>query len=142
MRRETDGSIEKNCPTRPAWHSGEREGRPALGLLPPRTGGIESQVSDLAVRLRAAGHEVEVFTATRGAKGERGGVVEEVDGVPVHRMALHLPGDLPVNPMAPPVVRGRLQDDGFDVAHVHLGVVSPSGGTWPGWPRGWGCPRH
>lgn len=93
----------------------------------PRTGGIESQVSDLAVRLQAAGHEVEVFTATRGAKGARGGVVEDVDGVPVHRMALHLAGDVPVNPMAPPVVRRRLQDSGFDVAHVHLGVVSPFG---------------
>lgn len=92
---------------------------------PPRTGGIESQVSDLAVHLRVAGHEVEVFTATPGAKGERGGVVETVDGVPVHRMALHLPGALPVNPMAPPVVRQRLREKGFDVAHVHLGVVSP-----------------
>nr|WP_221935650.1 glycosyltransferase family 4 protein [Janibacter cremeus] len=92
---------------------------------PPRTGGIESQVSDLAVHLLAAGHEVEVFTATRGAKGERGGTVEIVDGVPVHRMALHLPGDVPVNPMAPPVVRARLQHGGFDIAHVHLGVVSP-----------------
>lgn len=92
---------------------------------PPRTGGIESQVSDLAVHLQAAGHEVEVFTATRGAKGERSGAVEIVDGVPVHRMALHLPGDIPVNPMAPPVVRTRLQERGFDVAHVHLGVVSP-----------------
>ncbi|WP_338748421.1 glycosyltransferase family 4 protein [Janibacter alittae] len=92
---------------------------------PPRTGGIESQVSDLAVHLQAAGHEVEVFTATRGAKGERGGTVETVDGIPVHRMALQLPRDIPVNPMAPPMVRARLQGGGFDVAHVHLGVVSP-----------------
>lgn len=92
---------------------------------PPRTGGIESQVSDLAGQLVRAGHEVEVFTATPGAKGERGGVVETVDGITVHRMALRLPGGLPVNPLAPPEVRDRLRRKGFDVAHVHLGVVSP-----------------
>ncbi len=92
---------------------------------PPRTGGIESQVSDLAAQLVRAGHEVEVFTATAGARGERGGVVEMVDGIRVHRMALRLPGGLPVNPLAPPEVRDRLRRKGFDVAHVHLGVVSP-----------------
>lgn len=92
---------------------------------PPRTGGIESQVSDLAAQLHRSGHEVEVFTATPGAKGERGGAVETVDGVPVHRMGLRLPGGVPVNPLAPPEVRERLRHSGFDVAHVHLGVVSP-----------------
>lgn len=92
---------------------------------PPRTGGIESQVSDLAAQLVGAGHEVEVFTATPGAKGERGGAVEMVDGIRVHRMALRLPSGVPVNPLAPPEVRARLRRSGFDVAHVHLGVVSP-----------------
>lgn len=91
----------------------------------PRTGGIESQVGDLAVHLSRAGHEVEVFTVTVGAKGERAGAVETVDGVAVHRMALRLPGGVPVNPLAPPAVRDRLRRGGFDVAHVHLGVVSP-----------------
>ena len=33
---------------------------------PPRVGGIESQVRDLSRHLVAAGHEVEVFTATTG----------------------------------------------------------------------------
>ena len=33
----------------------------------PRLGGIEVQTHDLAQHLQAAGHEVEVFTATRGA---------------------------------------------------------------------------
>lgn len=94
---------------------------------PPRTGGIESQVGDLAGQLQRAGHEVEVFTATPGAKGERSGAIEMREGVMVHRMALHLPGDLPINPMAPPIVRKRLSGRGFDVAHVHLGVVSPFG---------------
>lgn len=91
----------------------------------PRLGGIEVQVHDLAAQLVAAGHAVEVFTATAGAEGQRGGQVEEVDGVPVHRFALPLPYGLPVNPLAPAEVRRRLRDGRFDVAHVHMGVVSP-----------------
>ncbi len=91
----------------------------------PRVGGIESQVSDLARQLLDAGHEVEVFTATPGEQGERRGVVETVDEVPVHRMSIALPADLPVNPFAPPEVRRRLRAGDFDVAHVHMGVVSP-----------------
>ena len=91
----------------------------------PRLGGIEVQTHDLAAQLVARGHEVEVFTATPGARGERHGVVEVVDGIPVHRMAIRLPWELPVNPLAPPEVRRRLRAGGFDVAHVHMGVVSP-----------------
>ena len=41
----------------------------------PRTGGIESQVRDLARAQVQAGHEVHVLTATVGDEGERGGVV-------------------------------------------------------------------
>ena len=93
--------------------------------FPPRTGGIESQVGDLAAELVRAGHEVEVFTATPGAKGEPPGRVEVAGGATVHRMALPLPGGIPVNPLAPPKVRERLRHSGFDVAHIHLGVVSP-----------------
>lgn len=91
----------------------------------PRLGGIEVQVHDLATQLRARGHDVEVFTATPGTHGERHGFVEVVDGTTVHRMALRLPWELPVNPLAPPEVRRRLREGGFDVAHVHMGVVSP-----------------
>jgi glycogen synthase len=91
----------------------------------PRLGGIEVQVHDLAVRLIERGHEVEVFTATPGRHGERGGFVERVDGVAVHRLALKLPFELPVNPLAPRMLRQRLADGGFAVAHIHMGVVSP-----------------
>ena len=91
----------------------------------PRLGGIEVQVHDLARHLRERGHRVEVFTATPGPRGERGGFVDQVDGVPVHRMALRLPFDLPVNPLAPPELLRRLVAGRFDVAHVHTGVVSP-----------------
>ncbi|WP_270886273.1 glycosyltransferase [Pedococcus sp. 5OH_020] len=91
----------------------------------PRLGGIEVQTHDLAAKLAARGHAVEVFTASPGRRGQRRGVVEQVDGIPVHRMAIRLPWELPVNPFAPPGVRRRLRDGGFDVAHVHMGVVSP-----------------
>jgi len=93
---------------------------------PPRLGGIESQVRDLSRQLVLAGHEVEVFTATTGPNGERGGhTTTGDDGVTVHRLALALPGGIPVNPFAPPEVRRRLAAGRFDVAHAHLGVVSP-----------------
>ena len=39
----------------------------------PRTGGIETQVGDLARHQARAGHEVHVLTATLGDGGERGG---------------------------------------------------------------------
>ena len=91
----------------------------------PRLGGIEVQTHDLAHQLAALGHEVEVFTATPGASGERHGTVTVVDDIPVHRLAARLPADLPVNPWAPPELRRRLVAGGFDVAHVQTGVVSP-----------------
>jgi glycosyltransferase involved in cell wall biosynthesis len=91
----------------------------------PRLGGIEVQVHDLATRLMGRGHEVVVFTATPGSHGERGGFVDEVDGVEVHRLALRLPFELPVNPMAPRALRERLAGGSFDVAHIQMGVVSP-----------------
>ncbi|GAB3067342.1 glycosyltransferase family 4 protein [Pedococcus soli] len=106
----------------------------------PRLGGIEVQTHDLAAQLQARGHEVEVFTATPGALGERHGVVEVVDDVPVHRMALRLPWELPVNPLAPPEVRRRLRSGGFDVAHVHMGVVSPFATDLAGVALGLGLP--
>ncbi|MBE3073933.1 MAG: glycosyltransferase [Actinobacteria bacterium] len=91
----------------------------------PRLGGIEVQVHDLAARLIERGHEVVVLTATPGLHGERGGYVDEVDGVAVHRLALRLPFELPVNPLAPRLLRQRLAEGEFDVAHIHMGVVSP-----------------
>jgi glycosyltransferase involved in cell wall biosynthesis len=91
----------------------------------PRTGGIETQVRDLARAQAAAGHEVHVLTATPGERGERGGVVEDDGGVSVHRLGARLPFDLPVNPAAVPAVRALLTDLAPDAVHVHAGVVSP-----------------
>ncbi|UZN02138.1 glycosyltransferase family 4 protein [Cellulomonas sp. S1-8] len=92
----------------------------------PRTGGIETQVGDLARHQVRAGHEVHVLTATLGEGGERGGVVDVEDGVHVHRLGARLPFDLPVNPVAGPgLIRSVLRDVRPDAVHVHAGVVSP-----------------
>lgn len=84
----------------------------------PRLGGIEVQVHDLARALQGLGHEPMVISATPGPD-------EPIDGVPSRRLDLPLLRGLPVNPFAPPEVRRLLTSGGFDVAHVHMGVVSP-----------------
>ncbi|MGA8048362.1 MAG: glycosyltransferase [Dermatophilaceae bacterium] len=92
---------------------------------PPRVGGIESQVRDLARRLVDAGHDVEVLTATNGTAGATQGACEVVDGVTVHRLGTRVPFGLPVNPGGRGLLRERLEAGGFDVAHAHVGVISP-----------------
>ncbi|WP_141371843.1 glycosyltransferase family 4 protein [Cellulomonas cellasea] len=92
---------------------------------PPRTGGIETQVSDLARHQSLAGHDVHVLTATLGEAGERGGVVDLDGGVHVHRLGTRLPFDLPVNPVGSRLVHAALRDVAPDVVHVHAGVLSP-----------------
>ncbi|MFC7491412.1 MULTISPECIES: glycosyltransferase family 4 protein [unclassified Knoellia] len=89
----------------------------------PRLGGIEVQVHDLAHRLSAAGHEVEVVTATAGDTRATTTVVAE--GVTVHRLPLPVPGAPPVNPFVRDQVRELLASGSFDVVHGHMGVVSP-----------------
>lgn len=95
----------------------------------PRLGGIEVQVHDLADELRRAGHEVEVFTATPGVRSRPAPAGDVEDGILVHRYPVPLPGgralSVPVNPFATAPVRAALAGGGFDVAHVHMGVVSP-----------------
>lgn len=91
----------------------------------PRLGGIEVQVHDLAGHLVAAGHEVDVFTATGNGDPDRSTAPRLEDGVRVHRFDLGLPGGIPVNPFANGEVRRWLGAGRFDVAHVHMGVVSP-----------------
>lgn len=93
----------------------------------PRTGGIESQVRDLARAQAAGGDEVHVLTATAGPGGHHaaGDAPEDDGGVLVHRLGTRLPFDLPVNPAAPPRMRELLERLRPDVVHVHAGVVSP-----------------
>jgi glycosyltransferase involved in cell wall biosynthesis len=90
----------------------------------PRTGGIETQVRALAARQAAHGDHVRVITATPGHAGVFAGD-DVVDGLPVHRVAAHLPFELPVHPRTVTEVGRLLDTHRVDVVHVHAGVVSP-----------------
>lgn len=94
---------------------------------PPRLGGIETQVRQLATRQAAAGHEVHVVTATPHPDGPTAGGsgTETLDGVVVHRVVARVPFDLPVHPRVVPEVAAILTATGPDAVHVHGGVVSP-----------------
>ncbi len=90
----------------------------------PRLGGIEMQVHDLARRQIAAGHDVQVITATPRARHDRT-AEEVVDGVPVRRVTVDLPFELPVHPRPGRAVGRLAQGAGWDAVQVHVGVVSP-----------------
>lgn len=84
----------------------------------PQVGGIEMQVHDLALHLRAAGHQVVVITSIDGPA--------EVDGIRVHRLDVPLlPFNIPFTPRSFRLVAEILQDENVDVAHFHGGIVSP-----------------
>ncbi len=90
----------------------------------PRLGGIEMQVHDLAVHQRAAGHQVTVITATPRARHDRT-AFETVDDVPVRRITVDLPFELPIHPRTAREIRRVLAEESFDAVHVHAGLVSP-----------------
>jgi glycosyltransferase involved in cell wall biosynthesis len=90
----------------------------------PRLGGIETQVHGLARQQRARGVDVDVITATPAARHDRA-PCDLVDGVPVHRVTVDLPYELPVHPRPGREVLRVVQAGGFDVVHAHLGVVAP-----------------
>jgi glycosyltransferase involved in cell wall biosynthesis len=90
----------------------------------PRLGGIETQVHGLAQRQRAAGHDVEVLTATPRARHDRTSR-EVIDGVPVRRITMDLPFELPVHPRAGREAQALLRSGDYDVVQLHTGVVSP-----------------
>jgi phosphatidylinositol alpha 1,6-mannosyltransferase len=90
----------------------------------PRTGGIETQVRGLAHAQAARGDEPVIITATPGEGPNRSGRDTD-DGIPIERLAVHLPGDLPVHPRTRAGVRALLAEQPIDVAHVHVGATSP-----------------
>ena len=140
---------------------GAAEGQPPARVVhisdcyPPRVGGIETQVHDLAARQAAAGYDVHVLTATAGegpapgSAGASGGgasgdavpilrgpsrfrrVETWPSGVTVHRLASRVTLGLPVTPGERALIArvlGRLGGGGQGggvVVHVHAGVVSP-----------------
>ncbi|MBU6246057.1 MAG: glycosyltransferase [Actinomycetales bacterium] len=98
----------------------------------PRTGGIETQVRALALRQAAAGMDVRIITATPGqvqadgvidAASSRAGSSDE--SIPIHRLAMQIPFDLPIHLRTRREVMAVLADHPVDVVHVHAGVVSP-----------------
>jgi glycosyltransferase involved in cell wall biosynthesis len=90
----------------------------------PRTGGIETQVRGLALAQAARGDEPVIMTATPGDGTIHSGR-DLVDGLVVERLAVRLPGDLPVHPRTRAGVCALLAEHPVDVAHVHVGATSP-----------------
>lgn len=85
---------------------------------PPRLGGIEMQVHDLACHLVEAGHDVQVITPAPGP--------DPLDGVRVHRLDVPLgPFDIPYSKHTFRLVREIFDAERFDVVHAHSGVISP-----------------
>lgn len=93
--------------------------------FPPRVGGIETQVHDLACHQAAGGHEVHVLTATPGTDGARRATRVLPSGVRVHRMASAATFGLPFHPRGGTLVAEAVERLLPDVVHVHAGVVSP-----------------
>src|SRR5581483_10633307 len=109
-------------PARPAPNEASPPLKIALACdwFAPRLGGMEVHLRDLAVRLRARGHDVHVITPTPGDAGE--------DGLPVHRVSARLfPGfGFAWNPGVLAALRRVLQTERFDVVHAHASIVSPA----------------
>lgn len=85
----------------------------------PRTGGIETQVRALALRQAPAGQDVRIITATPGRAGSAD------DLIPVDRLVMRIPFDLPIHLRTRREVMRVLGRHPVDVVHVHAGVVSP-----------------
>jgi len=85
----------------------------------PRRGGMEVQLHALARGLQARGHDVEVLTSFPGPA--------VVDGIRVQRLpVVRVPGaQIAALPGAHSVVRRALANGGFDLVHVHVGLIVP-----------------
>ena len=85
----------------------------------PRAGGIELQLRDLALALRARDIDASIVTTTRGDA--------VVDGVPVHRVPATLSpiGGFAMSPGALVGIGRFLDRAHFDVVHAHASVISP-----------------
>ncbi len=90
----------------------------------PQRGGIEMQVHDLAAHQRAAGHDVDIFTATRS--DATGDAAPEPDPAWVHRVVrARRPGAhmiACIRAAAPLFAAGD-----YDAVHVHWSIYSPLG---------------
>jgi glycosyltransferase involved in cell wall biosynthesis len=86
----------------------------------PRLGGIELQMRDLAIGLKARGHDVEIITPVPGP--------DSVDGIRVHRLGVpRLPGaGIVFTPEAFERLRQLLESGNYDLVHVHFGIIAPA----------------
>ncbi len=82
----------------------------------PRLGGIETQVAGLAPALAARGHEVKVFTTTKGAPASEAVVIAG---------ARLPPWQVGISPRLRPRLEDALRAFGPDIVHCHASVVSP-----------------
>ncbi|MEV4257209.1 glycosyltransferase family 4 protein [Spirillospora sp. NPDC049652] len=89
--------------------------------FPPRLGGIEVQVDELARAQLAAGHDVAVATATPAPPGTGPAAGPGEPPFPVVRLVAPVPWELPVGRSLGPL----LEEFKPDVVHVHAGAVSP-----------------
>jgi glycosyltransferase involved in cell wall biosynthesis len=86
----------------------------------PRRGGIEAQLLQLAERLGARGHDVDVLTSSPGARSGAGFRVRPLDVLTLPK--LHFA----VSPSLLPALHRELRR-GYDVVHAHVSVISPVG---------------
>lgn len=91
----------------------------ATDWFPPRVGGIESQLGQLAAGLAGRGHEIDVVTSTAGARDAEGYRVLRLDLARLPKLGVV------ISPRLPSVLRDLLKDGGYDVVHAHVSVVSP-----------------
>lgn len=94
----------------------------------PRTGGIELQVQGLAQAQLEAGDQPRVVTATQEPSVAGSVGVHNGSSVPILRLGVRLPYELPVTHRVGRPLREALVQ-GTDVVHVHAGLVSPF--AWP-----------
>ncbi|AWB26415.1 glycosyltransferase family 4 protein [Halococcoides cellulosivorans] len=85
----------------------------ATHRYPPRTGGVETHVSEIATRLADRGHEVEVFSADAGRDVDSDAVVE---GVRVRRFRSLAPGGAV---HVAPQIALAVRRSNADVVHAH-----------------------
>lgn len=86
----------------------------------PRVGGIESQLLQLAERLGARAHDVDVVTSSPGASDGNAFRLRALDVMTLPKL------QLAISPALVHALHRELQR-GYDVVHAHVSVVSPVG---------------
>lgn len=92
----------------------------------PRLGGIEWHVHDLAARQHAAGHSVDIITASPAVADDEAVDLRGLsDGPVVHRVLQSTAVPSLMHPAAPGAGRRIVRRGAYDVVHVHIGLFTP-----------------